>query len=387
MATTTASDEIIIHSVGDVSPRRIDYGEPPESLFAMVAGRIKEADISVCQLECNLSTKGWLQYRSRPTTWYGRAHPDNVKSLVHGGFSLVTHASNHCFDYGPDSIVETVEVLRRNGIEVIGVGRNIEEARRPAIFERKGTKVAFLDYNSVLPEEYQAREDKPGCAPLKIATYYETQEFEPGTPPKVITIPREDDLKAMEDDIRRARAQADVVVMSIHWGVHFIPGVLADYQFTVGHRAIDAGADLILGSHPHLLKGIEIYKGKVIFFSQGNFAQETPHHIKPPPGILPRRMSKIYRSGENEFGTDRYGGPHDKQYTMMIKCVISGKRISKVSFFPGWVNDRAEPRLLSRDDSKFNEVLSYIERWCRPLGTSLTVEGDEVMVYPQRRAD
>jgi hypothetical protein len=98
-------------------------------------------------------------------------------------------------------------------------------------------------------------------------------------------------------------------------------------------------------------------------------------------------MSKIYRSGENEFGTDRYGGPHDKQYTMMIKCVISGKRISKVSFFPGWVNDRAEPRLLSRDDSKFNEVLSYIERWCRPLGTGLTVEGDEVMVYPQRRAD
>jgi len=383
MATRNGSEEIVIHSVGDVSPRRIDYGEPPESLFAMVADRIKEADISLCQLECNLSTKGWLQYRSRPTTWYGRAHPDNVKSLVLGGFKLVTHASNHCFDYGPDSIVETREVLERNGIKVAGIGKNIQEARQPAIFECKGTKIAFLDYNSVLPEEYEARDDKPGCAPLKIGTYYETQEFEPGTPPKVVTIPRANDLKAMEDDIKQARTQADIVVMSIHWGVHFIPGVLADYQFTVGHKAIDAGADLILGSHPHLLKGIEIYKGKVIFFSQGNFAQETPHHIKPPPGILPRRMSKIYRSGENDFGNDRYGGPHDKQYTMMIKVVISQKSIDKVSFFPGWVNDRAEPRLLSRDDSKFDEVLGYIERWCRPLGTTLTVKGDEVVVLPQ----
>ncbi len=387
MATRSDSEEIVIHSVGDVSPRRIDYGEPPESLFAMVADRIKESDISVCQLECNLSTKGWLQYRSRPTTWYGRAHPDNVKSLVHGGFKLVTHASNHCFDYGPESIVETIDVLRNHGIKVAGIGRNIQEAREPAIFECKGTKIAFLDYNSVLPEEYEARDDKPGCAPLKVATYYESQEFEPGTPPRVITIPRANDLKAMEEDIKRARTKADVVVMSIHWGVHFVPGVLADYQFTVGHKAIDVGADLILGSHPHLLKGIEIYKGKVIFFSQGNFAQETPHHIKPPPGILPRRMSKIYRSGENDFGTDRYGGPHDKQYTMMIKCVIKGKAISKVSFYPGWVNDRAEPRLLSRDDSKFGEVLGYIERWCRPLGTRLTVDGDEVVVYPQQKAD
>src|SRR5215470_10393183 len=141
---------VIIHAVGDVAPRRIEYGEPVDSLFAMVAEKVKEADISLCQLERNLSTKGAIQYRAHSTS-HSRVHPDNVKSLVHCGFHLVTHASNHSYDYGPEALLESVEVLRRNGIEVIGVGRNLEEARTPAIIERNGTKVAFLDYNSVLP--------------------------------------------------------------------------------------------------------------------------------------------------------------------------------------------------------------------------------------------
>jgi poly-gamma-glutamate synthesis protein (capsule biosynthesis protein) len=109
-----------------------------------------------------------------------------------------------------------------------------------------------------------------------VSTYYEAQEYQAGTPPKVITVPREEDVTAMEDDIRRAKATSDVVVMSIHWGIHHVPGMLADYQFTVGHRAIDAGADLILGTHAHLIKGIEIYKGKAIFFSMGNFCRGNP---------------------------------------------------------------------------------------------------------------
>src|SRR6185503_8598125 len=149
---------VLVYAVGDVSPRRIDYGEPPESLFAKVADKIKEADISLCQLECSLSTKGGLQYRSY-VTWYGRTHPDNVKSLTHAGFTLVTHATNHSFDYGPESLLETIEVLQRAGIQVVGVGKDLAHARKPAIIERKGTKVAFLNYNSVLPDEYEARDE------------------------------------------------------------------------------------------------------------------------------------------------------------------------------------------------------------------------------------
>jgi len=371
---------VLLYAVGDVSPRRIDYGEAPESLFAQVADKIKEADISLCQLECSLSTKGGLQYRSY-VTWYGRAHPDNVKSLAHAGFTLVTHATNHCFDYGPDSLLETIEVLQRNGIEVVGVGKDLAQARKPVIIERKGTKVAFLNYNSVLPDEYEAREEKPGCNPIKVATYYEAQEYQAGTPPKVVTVPCEEEVAAMEEDVRRAKAQADVVVVSMHWGIHHVPGMLADYQFTVGHRAIDAGADLILGTHAHLLKGIEIYQGKAIFFSLGNFAQETPHHLKPPAGAFSSLWGPKYGHSKHEPGA-RYNKQPDKRYTMLVKCVIESKAIAKVSFVPGWINELAEPRLLAHGEPEFQEVVEYMDRWCQELGTHLSVQGDEVVVCP-----
>ena len=371
---------VLLYAVGDVSPRRIDYGEDPESLFAKVADTLKQADISLCQLECNLSTRGGLQYRGY-VTWYGRAHPDNVKLLKHAGFTLVTHASNHCFDYGPDSLLETIEVLRKNGIEVVGVGRNLKEARAPAIVERKGTKVAFLNYNSVLPDEYEAREEKPGCAPIKVGTYYEAQEYQAGTPPKVVTIPLEEEVEAMEEDVRRAKTQADVVVVSMHWGIHHIPGMLADYQFTLGRRAIDAGADLILGTHAHLIKGIEVYKGKAIFFSLGNFAQETPHHLKPPAGAFSSLWGPKYGHSKHEPGA-RYNKQPDKRYTMMVKCVIRDKTVAKVSFVPGWINELAEPRLLAHGEREFQEVVDYMNGWCKELGTHLGVEGDEVVVIP-----
>ncbi|MBI4331724.1 MAG: CapA family protein [Chloroflexi bacterium] len=379
MPNQSSTETIVFHAVGDVTPRRVDYGEAPESLFAKVHQRIKEADITFCQLEANLSTRGCLQYRNH-TTWYGRAHPENVKSLIFGGFNVVSHASNHCFDYGPDSLLETIDVLRSNNIQVTGVGKDIAEARKPAILERKGIKVGFLAYNSMLPVEFEAREGKPGCAPIRVSTYYESQDFGAGMPPRIITIPLEDDVRAMEGDIRNLRNQADIVIVSMHWGLHHIPGLLAMYQPIVGHRAIDAGADLIVGHHAHLIKGIEIYKGRVIFYSLGNFAQETPHHLKPPPGAYARRTSMTYRKWQQEPGWERYGGAVDKRYSMMAKGIISKRAIQKVSFSPGWINQKAEPELLTRTDPRFDEVLHYLESWCQELGTALTVEGDEVVV-------
>ncbi|MBI4330956.1 MAG: CapA family protein [Chloroflexi bacterium] len=262
----------------------------------------------------------------------------------------------------------------------IGIGKDIAEARKPAILERKGTKVGFLAYNSVLPPEYEAREGKPGCCPIKIATYYEMQEFEPGTPPKTVTIPEASDVQAMADVIRQLRPKVDVLIVSLHWGIHFVPGELAAYQPVVGHKAIDAGAHFIVGSHPHILKGIETYKGHPIFYSIGNFAIETPWHQKPPPGVKPRNMSAVYRSWKEEPGWERYKGPPDGRYTMMVKCLISGKAVQRISFVPGWINQRAEPQFLAHDDPRFGEVVRYVRSWCDDLGTDLAVEGDEVVV-------
>ncbi|MBI4332840.1 MAG: CapA family protein [Chloroflexi bacterium] len=374
------SDSIIIHAVGDVGPRRVDYGEPVESLLAAVHEKLKEADLRFCQLEWNLSTRGCMNW-GKHTTWYGRVHPDNVKSLLHGGFDVVSHASNHCFDYGPEALLETIEVLRRNRIHVIGVGKDLKEARRPAILERKGVKVGFLAYNFELTPECEAREEKPGSVPIRVSTYYEAQDWGPGQPPKIITIPLEDDVRTMEEDIRQLRRQVDVLVVSMHWGVHFVPGMLAMYQPAVGHRAIDAGADLIVGHHPHLIKGIEVYKGRVIFYSLGNFAMETPRHLKPPPGVKGDRISALYRKWRVEPGWERYGAPPDTRYSMVARCAVSKSGIQRVSFLPVWCNQRAEPEILSPGDPRFQDVLHYAEPWCEELGTTLTVEGDEVVVH------
>ncbi|MBI4331139.1 MAG: CapA family protein [Chloroflexi bacterium] len=374
-----AGNTIVIHAVGDVGPRRIEYGEPPDTLFTMVHEKIKEADVSFCQLERSFSTRGCLQYRDH-NTWYGRVHPDNVKALVFAGFNVVSNASNHAFDYGPDAMLDTIDILRQNNMQVIGVGKNIAEARKPVIVERKGIRAGFLAYCSVLPVEYEAREEKTGVTPIRVSTYYEAQEYQAGTPPKIITVPLEADVLAMEEDIRKLRSQVDIIMVSMHWGIHHIAGVLAMYQPEVGHRAIDAGADLIIGHHAHVVKGIEIYKGKPIFYSVGNFAQETPQHIKPPKDMVDHSTSAVYKKWQEEPGWDRYKGARDKRYTMMARIIAGKEGIRRVSFLPGFVNKKAEPEFLTRSDERFAEVLHYLEPWCKELGTALAVEGDEIVV-------
>src|SRR4029077_12803240 len=122
----------------------------------------------------------------------------------------------------------------------------------------------------------EAGPNKTGITPMRAHTYYMRagdphEESQPGTPPTILTVPHEEDLHALQEDIKKAKQQADAVVMSIHWGLHHIPKAIATYQPKVAHAAIDAGADLILGHHPHCLKAVEVYKGKVCFYSIGNF--------------------------------------------------------------------------------------------------------------------
>jgi poly-gamma-glutamate synthesis protein (capsule biosynthesis protein) len=98
---------------------------------------------------------------------------------------------------------------------------------------------------------------------------------QPGSPPRIVTLTDPDDLAALVADVGAARDEADVVVVTPHWGLHFTPGAIADYESEVGRAAIDAGADIILGHHQHILKPIQVYKGKVIFHGMGNFAVDV----------------------------------------------------------------------------------------------------------------
>ena len=146
------------------------------------------------------------------------------------------------------------------------------------------------------------------------------------------------------------------------------------YQKEVGHAAVDAGADLIIGHHPHILKAVEVYKGKVIFYSIGNFIVPSSkdrksfgldlYHVKPDP----------------EYPHYRY--PVDARKTIIAKCVIAGKTIESVSYFPALINKEVQPEVLLQHDNRFDEVLRYIDAVSKAEGieTKFSVDGDEVIV-------
>jgi poly-gamma-glutamate synthesis protein (capsule biosynthesis protein) len=309
----------------------------------------------------------------------------------------MSFASNHALDYGDEALFDTLDVMRENNVSVIGAGKNIREARQPAIFERKGTTIGFLAYCSVVPRGFQAEADKSGVAPLRATTAYEPIDWQAGMPPKVVTRTFPDDLAAMKVDISKLRRQVDIVVVSMHWGVHFIPAVIADYQYEAGHAAIDAGADLIIGTHAHILKGIEVYKGKVIFFSLCNFNMDLPlagpvaeemAASQQRPAITAVKIDENNRTDvgfhcwEVDPDYPTYGFPIDSHKTMLVKCTITHKKIQRVAFLPLYMNKKGQPEPLAQSDPRNEEVFNYMQWLCRDqeLDTRLIRDGDEIVV-------
>ena len=369
-------DILTLCAAGDVGPSR----EDPDSIFALSAPVIRKADIAFCQLERIFSKRGSLQVQLQ--AHHSRVDPRNASALTYGGFNVISFASNHCLDWGVEGFLDTVELLRGKGFQVVGVGKDIEEARRPVIIERKGTRVAFLAYNSALPRGYEADVGKPGCAPLRAKTFYEQVDWQAGTPPRILTFTNGEDLEAMVTDIKKVRPTVDVLIVSMHWGIHFVPSVIAMYQTEAGRAAIDAGADLILGHHAHILKGMEVYRGRPIFYSLGNFAFDVPaEFVLNDPGYQRMRQRYPWEVDPEYVG---YGYPKDSRKTMLVNCVVSGKRIQRVSFLPALINKHAQPEILHAGDERFKDVLTYVESISKEqkLRATFTVEGDEVVVSP-----
>ncbi|MBI2861590.1 MAG: CapA family protein, partial [Chloroflexi bacterium] len=262
MASAAETSTLTLMAGGDVGP----VIEPTEQFSQLIRPTFQQADIRVVQCERTYSELGAYQrWTGGPSGSHVRLHPRMASTFKELGADVASLASNHAMDYGPDPLVDTVDLFRSMGLKTIGAGRNEEEARQPAIVERNGVKVAILGYCSILREGQAATPDKPGVAPMRAHTFYEREDFQPGTPAKILTIPYEDDLAALQEDVRRAKRQANAVAIFIHWGVRFLPKVIASYQPQVAHAAIDAGADIIIGHHAHIVKATEVYKGKVCF--------------------------------------------------------------------------------------------------------------------------
>ncbi len=371
----TERNETLLYAVGDVAPSRPD----PNSLFRRTRGELRRADVAFCQLEINLTGRGerFPQARHTDRTSAAAAH-----ALRAAGFTIVSFAGNHCMDWGREGFFDTIESLRSAGLSVAGVGTNILEARKPVMVETSGGRIGLLAYNSILPMGYWAESARPGCAPMRAWTYYEQIEHDqPGTPCRVHTWANEDDLRALTADICALKRQVDVVLISMHWGIHFVPAVIADYQRQVARAAIDAGAGLILGHHAHILKGIEVYRGVPIFYSLGNFAVDLPmtrEHAERPSF---KEIQKLNPNWIPDFEST-YNFPFDSRKSVIVKCIVAGGKLDSVRLLPVYIDGQSNPEILVAEDSRFDEVKQYLESITAEAGLNgrLITAGDELKV-------
>ncbi|MBD0381155.1 CapA family protein [Paenibacillus sp. WST5] len=234
-------DVLLASKVEDILKQK-GYDYP----YSNVSDFLSKPDYTIANLETPITTRGTVQKKD----YVYRSSPLALPALKGSGIDLVNLANNHVMDFGTEGLLDTMASLDQEGVKRIGAGKDLNEAYQPVIVEKQGMKIAFLGFSRVVPEaSWKAGPGHPGVA--------ETYSH-----------------KLPVEAIQKAKEQADLVVVIAHWGVERSDNPDKN-QKDLAHRYIDAGADLIVGGHPHVLQGFEQYKGKWIAYSLGNFIFTT----------------------------------------------------------------------------------------------------------------
>jgi len=372
--------KIRILAVGDVFIDR----EKPNTAFKYTSSLFENSDVIFGNCEGVYATQ-WERAPSSGAPLV--ADPVGIKVLANANFNLMSLANNHAVDGGYNALLSTLSGLEKSGIKVSGAGKNFEDAHKPAVIACGDKRVALLSYTSVFPHGYEARKGVPGLAVLRADTIYtpwEQNEWGPGLSPKVTTIPHEQDHNIFQDDIKKAKEIADVVLVSVHWGDFTQPYVLTDHERRAARMAIDAGADVILGHHHHMIRGIEFYKGKPIFYGLGHFAFDLPNLQK-------RLLAEGYLIGDNSveerllrrrFGEyrifPREGYPllpfhPDARFTFIASLDFDNISEQRVLLIPCLIDKDNVPKPFQSLDSMAKKVLQYLKKNCEYEGLSTEI--------------
>jgi poly-gamma-glutamate synthesis protein (capsule biosynthesis protein) len=263
----THADPVTLLFAGDIMladgpGQTIAQGGDPLAPFAAI---LNDADYRIGNLEVPVASSG-QPHATKIVTF--RAEP-NTLTVLQGRFDAVSLANNHSGDYGHEAFGETMQHLANAGIAYFGGGHNLAEAHRPLWIEKNGLKIAVLGYNEFKPRAFEAGPTWPGIAWS------------------------EDDLVIA--DIRAAKAAgADLVIPFMHWGWEKETRP-TERQKTLARKMIDEGAALVVGGHPHVTQGAEIYQGKPIVYSLGNFVFDGFDYPEAQRGWLLRL--KLDKSG------------------------------------------------------------------------------------------
>ena len=341
-------------ATGDLALDRANYDES----FVATRDALREADLVFGQLETSFAESGSRMPQARHAVL---ARPDGARALGEAGFDVISMAGNHCMDWGREAFFETRRHLEAAGIAVVGAGKDIAEAREPVIrMLSDGTQVALLAYSSILPHSYWADERRPGCAPMRAHTIYEQIEHDqPGTPARVHTYPHRGDLAAMQQDIRQAKERADLVLVSQHWGIHFVRAEIADYQRDVARAAIAAGADAIIGGHAHVIKGCETIAGKPVFYSLCNFATDLAMDEAHAKSKSWNEIRVLAEEWEPDF-EGLYNFPTESRMALVARLEIAKGRVTKAGMLPVYIGRDAVPHFLDPEDERYRQVVTYL---------------------------
>jgi poly-gamma-glutamate capsule biosynthesis protein CapA/YwtB (metallophosphatase superfamily) len=337
----------------------------PDSFFEPARALLRSADVLIGHVEVPHTRRGVEQSTDVPAP---PANPDHLAALPRAGFHVATLAGNHMHDSGPAGIHDTVATLRELGLATTGAGANLPSARTPARVERAGRRIGVLSYNAVGPREGWATSAKPGCAYVKVLTHYELDHASPGGPPSIYTFCAPESLEAMADDVRALREQSDIVVVAFHKGVGHVPARIESYERQLGHAAIDAGADVVVGHHAHILRGIELRGGRPIFHGLGNFVCVT-RALSLEANASPERLAWA-KKRQQLFGfapdpsMPTYPFHPDSRHTMVASVSVHDDGRVEAGFTPCWIDALARPVPLSRNDERAQATLDYVQAIC-----------------------
>ncbi|HEU5422638.1 MAG TPA: CapA family protein [Nitrolancea sp.] len=286
LTVTFSGDVILGRTVHTIISRLGDFAAP----FRKVADELKGADLTILDLECTLSDT--ITPPTDPYTFSFMTRAAAADGLVLAGVDAVSQANNHSMNFGADGMRDTLAALDARKILHFGIGEQLSQARQPVILQAKGVKLALLGFDGITGDTYGATGDSAGTSPLVA-----------------------DNLVA---DIQAVRPKADLVIPFIHWGVEYTL-TPTDGQVLIAHQAIDAGADMVVGSHPHWVQGVETYHGRPIVYSLGNFVFDQEWSLETKQGLI---MHLIFR----------------------------GRRLAGLRFVPIMIEDYYQPRLAEGDE-------------------------------------
>lgn len=253
-------DILTARTVDKIMLARRDFTAP----FRDTAGRLAAADLAFGNFEGAMSAHE-EPLHGRVTRFVSR--PRALEGLKVAGIDYLSLANNHSGDYGSKVLLETIGHLEGAGIATSGAGEDDDLAHRPAMISRKGVRFAFLAFNAIIGGR-TAEPTRPGVATVRMRPWHRFADS---------------DLGRLVSDVKRARAEADVVIVIPHWGQEYVAVPNPD-QRRVARALIDAGADLVVGSHPHWVQGAEIWHGGLIAYSLGNFVCDQSWSIETEQG-------------------------------------------------------------------------------------------------------